>query len=113
MGDVQYCDKLDLYCFKDGKYQFNIDVVFELDGILIVKYYKQYFFYEKQFNILQKVEIVVFNILFGVIFGVFICFDMLFYDLVIIFVEKYGVRNIVFLIVWMDGFFILVLVEFQ
>lgn len=57
-------------------------------------------------------EIVIFKIFFGVIFGVFICFDMLFYDFVIEFVEKFGVRNIVFLIVWMDGFFILVLVEY-
>lgn len=57
-------------------------------------------------------EIVIFKIFFGVIFGVFICFDMLFYDFVIEFVEKFGVCNIVFLIVWMDGFFILVLVEY-
>lgn len=113
MGDVQYCEKSDPHCPKDGKYQFNTDVVFESDGTLIAKYHKQHLFHEKQFNTPQKAEIVVFNTSFGVTFGVFTCFDMLFHDPAITLVEKYGVRNIVFPTAWMDGFPILASVEFQ
>ena len=113
MGDVQYCDKSDPHCPKDGRYQFNTDVVLESDGTLIAKYHKQNLFHEDQFNTPQKVEIVIFNTSFGVTFGVFTCFDMLFHDPAITLVEKYGVRNIVFPTAWFHGFPTLISVEFQ
>ncbi len=113
MGDVQYCDKSDPHCPEDGRYQFNTDVVFDTDGTLLAKYHKQHLFHEDQFNTPQKVEIVIFKTSFGVTFGVFTCFDMLFYDPAIVLVEKFGVRNIVFPTAWMDGFPILASVEYQ
>ena len=113
MGDVQYCNKTDPHCPKDDRYQFNTDVVFESDGTLVAKYHKQNLFHEDQFNTPQKAEIVIFETSFGVTFGVFTCFDMLFHDPAITLVEKYGIRNIVFPTAWMDGFPILASVEYQ
>ena len=113
MGDLQYCNKSDPHCPEDGRYQFNTDVVFDTDGTLLAKYHKQHLFHEEQFNTPQKAEIVVFKTSFGVTFGVFTCFDMLFYDPAIELVEKFGIRNIVFPTAWMDGFPILASVEYQ
>lgn len=113
MGDVQYCDKSDPHCPQDGRYQFNTDVVLESDGTLLAKYHKQNLYHEYQFNTPQKAEIVIFKTSFGISFGVFTCFDMLFHDPAITLVEKFGVRNIVFPTAWMDGFPILASVEYQ
>lgn len=113
MGDVQYCNKSDPHCPEDGRYQFNTDVVFDTDGTLLAKYHKQHLFHEDQFNTPQKAEIVIFKTSFGVKFGVFTCFDMLYYDPAIELVEKFGVRNIVFPTAWMDGFPILASIEYQ
>ena len=60
MGDIQYCTKRDPNCPKDGKYQFNTDVVFDNDGTLIAKYHKQHLYYEKAFNTPSKCEFVTF-----------------------------------------------------
>ncbi|KAL9961908.1 hypothetical protein ACROYT_G030944 [Oculina patagonica] len=113
MGDVQYCNKSDPHCPEDGRYQFNTDVVFDTDGTLLAKYHKQHLYHEDQFNTPQEAEIVIFKTSFGVTFGVFTCFDMLFYDPAIELVQKFGVRNIVFPTAWMDGFPILASVEYQ
>lgn len=87
--------------------------MFDTDGTLLAKYHKQHLYHEIQFNTPQKAEIVTFKTSFGVTFGVFTCFDMLFYDPAIELVEKSGVRNIVFPTAWMDGFPILASVEYQ
>lgn len=113
MGDVQYCEKSDPHCPGDGRYQFNTDVVFDTDGTMLAKYHKQHLFHEKAFNTPQKPEIVIFKTSFGVKFGVFTCFDMVFRDPAIELVEKYGIRNIVFPTAWMDGFPIMASVEYQ
>lgn len=113
MGDVQYCDKSDPYCPGDGRYQFNTDVVFDTDGTLLAKYHKQHLYHEKAFNTPQKPEIVIFKTSFGIEFGVFTCFDMVYHDPAIELVEKYGIRNIVFPTAWMDGFPIMASVEYQ
>ena len=60
MGDIQYCTKRDPNCPKDGKYQFNTDVIFDSDGTLIAKYHKQHLYYEEAFNTPPKCEFVTF-----------------------------------------------------
>ena len=113
MGDVQYCDKSEPHCPHDGRYQFNTDVAFDTDGSFLAKYHKQHLYHEEAFNTPLKAEIVTFETSFGITFGVFTCFDMLFFDPAIELVEKRGIRDIVFPTAWMDGFPILASVEYQ
>ena len=82
MGDVEYCNKTsDPHCPDDGRYQFNTDVAFT-DGTLPARYRKVHLFgFEKTyFNTVRQPEVVTFITSFGVTFGVFTCFDLLFYD---------------------------------
>lgn len=60
MGDIQYCKQSDPNCPKDGRYQYNTDVVFDSDGRLLAKYHKQHLFFEEAFNTPSKCEIIIF-----------------------------------------------------
>ena len=112
MGDVKKCTKTDPNCPKDGRYQYNTDVVFDTDGKLIARYHKQHLFYEGGFNTPAKCEHVTFITSFGVRFGVFTCFDMLYADPALDLVHL-GVCNIVFPTAWMDALPLLAAVEYQ
>ena len=114
MGDVKPCDtKTDPNCPDDGRYQFNTDVAFDTDGTLLARYRKMHLFsIEKTyFNTPLQPEVVTFTTSFGVTFGVFTCFDLLFYDPAIVLGES--VRNIVFPTAWMDGLPTLISVGIQ
>jgi len=114
MGDVKYCNKTsDPYCPDDGRYQFNTDVAFDTDGTLLARYRKMHLFsIEKTyFNTPRQPEVVTFTTSFGVTFGVFTCFDLLFYDPAIVLGES--VSNIVFPTAWMDGLPTLISVGIQ
>lgn len=56
-------------------------------------------------------EFIIFDIFFGK-FGIFVCFDAFFYDLVILLVIKYKVDYIVFFTVWFDVVFFFVVIGF-
>ena len=103
MGDVKYCSKTsDPNCPNDGRYQFNTDVAFDTDGTLLASYHKVHLFsIEKTYFNVPQPEAVTFMTSFGVRFGVFTCFDLLFHDPAIVLGES--VRNIVFPTAWMDG----------
>ena len=114
MGDVKYCNKTsDPSCPDDGRYQFNTDVAFDTDGTLLARYHKVHLFsIEKTyFNIPLQPEAVTFETSFGVTFGVFTCFDLLFYDPAIVLGKS--VHNIVFPTAWMDGLPTLISVGIQ
>lgn len=114
MGDVEYCKKTsDPHCPDDGRYQFNTDVAFDTDGTLLARYHKVHLFsIEKTlFNAPRQPEVVTFTTSFGVTFGVFTCFDLLFYDPAIVLGES--VSNIVFPTAWMDGLPTLISVGIQ
>lgn len=114
MGDVEPCTKAsDPSCPDDGRYQFNTDVAFDTDGTLLARYRKIHLFrIEKTyFNTPLQPEFVTFTTSFGVTFGVFTCFDLVFYDPAILLGES--VRNIVFPTAWMDGLPTLISVGIQ
>lgn len=114
MGDLKSCNKsIDEYCLVDGRYQYNINVVFDDEGKFVVRYYKQYFFLNemKVVDRLFVLEYIIFETFFGK-FGIFICFDALFYDFVVLLVIEYKVDYIVFFIVWFDVFFFFVVIGF-
>ncbi|XP_028401466.1 pantetheinase-like [Dendronephthya gigantea] len=113
MGDIQHCSKSDPNCPKDGRYQYNTDVVFDRNGRLLAKYHKQHLYFEKAFNTPTKCEFVTFVTSFQVRFGVFTCFDMLFKDPAIDLVQTYGIQNIVFPTAWFHGFPMIISIEFQ
>ena len=79
MGDVQPCEGEHL-CPSDGRYQFNTNVVFESNGTLIAKYHKQnlYGLEREYFDAGDPTKCITFNTSFGVTFGTFTCFDLLY-----------------------------------
>ncbi|XP_038509385.1 pantetheinase isoform X3 [Canis lupus familiaris] len=102
IGDKKPCNASDSQCPLDGRYQYNTDVVFDSQGKLVARYHKHNLFMgENQFNVPKKPEIVTFDTIFGR-FGVFTCFDILFYDPAVTLVKDFHVDTIVFPTAWMN-----------
>ena len=101
MGEKQPCSSSDPHCPPDGRYQFNTDVVFEIDGSFVTKYHKFHLYHEevKIFDAPLSPEHVTFKASFGVIFGIFTCNDMVFGDPPLVLVEN-GVKNFIFPLAW-------------
>lgn len=80
MGDIQPCNHEP--CPDDKKYHFNTNVVFETDGILVAKYHKINLYAGEAiyFNSgsYSNNTCVSFDTSFGVKFGTFTCYDLLF-----------------------------------
>lgn len=113
MGDVQQCTNQDHHCPPDMRYQYNTDVIFDVDGKLLAKYHKQNLYHEKGFNVPSKCERITFTTGFGIRFGVFTCFDMLFECPSVDLVKHFDVHDVVMPTAWMDGFPTLVSIQFQ
>ncbi|XP_013870188.1 biotinidase [Austrofundulus limnaeus] len=113
MPDLQPCTpKTDPACPSDGRWQFNTNVVFNSDGLLVARYHKQNLYFEESFNTPPQPEIVTFETPFAGRFGLFICFDILFREPTIALVEK-GVNQLIFPTAWMNAFPLLDSVQFQ
>lgn len=65
-------------CGKDGKILYNTNVVFDRNGTVISKYRKYNLYNEKVIAIEEKPELATFTTDFGIQFGHFICFDIMF-----------------------------------
>ncbi|XP_035903182.1 vanin-like protein 1 isoform X1 [Anopheles stephensi] len=65
-------------CSADGLYHFNTNVAFDREGMVVSRYRKFNLFGEKGINTTSYPEIVSFETDFGVRFGHFICFDLMF-----------------------------------
>uniref|UniRef100_UPI00398F2224 biotinidase n=1 Tax=Pristiophorus japonicus TaxID=55135 RepID=UPI00398F2224 len=113
MGERQPCNHSDHGCPSDGRYQFNTNVVFDAEGALIAKYHKQNLFFEVAFNTPKTVQHVIFNTSFAGSFGIFTCFDILFYEPTVSLIENYGVKQIIFTTAWFNLLPLLSAVEFQ
>jgi hypothetical protein len=83
MIDNVACDiSTDAACPSDNHYQYNTDVVFDESGTLIAKYHKSHEWpgLKKAYDQPVAPSEVTFTASFGVEFGLFICFDIMFED---------------------------------
>ena len=97
MGEKQPCTSSDPHCPPDGRYQFNSNVVFEIDESFVTKYHK-FNLYSNENRVIDAPvtpEHVMFTASFGVTFGVFTCHDILFKDPPLVLVER-GVQNFIY-----------------
>ncbi|XP_034747235.1 biotinidase [Etheostoma cragini] len=115
MPDLQPCPlKTDpsSSCPSDGRWQFNTNVVFRSDGLLVARYHKQNLYFEKAFDTPPQPEIITFDTPFAGRFGIMICFDILFHKPTVTLVER-GVRQLVYPTAWMNQLPLLDSIQFQ
>ncbi|XP_069033153.1 biotinidase isoform X1 [Embiotoca jacksoni] len=115
MADLQPCPlKTDpsSSCPSDGRWQFNTNVVFSSDGLLVARYHKHNLYFEKAFDKPPQSEIITFETPFAGRFGLIICFDILFHDPTGILLEK-GVRQLIYPTAWMNQLPLLDTIQFQ
>lgn len=89
IGDVVFCNTTSSptstviphthgTCRSDGRIQYNTAVAFDEQGRLLVKYHKHHLYGESEWYDVPRVfSKAAFNTSFGVTFGLFICFDVL------------------------------------
>ncbi|XP_058463790.1 vanin-like protein 1 [Malaya genurostris] len=86
-------------CAADGLYHFNTNVVYDRNGVVIARYRKYNLFGERGINTTTSVETVRFETDFGVLFGTFTCFDLMF-DQPALQLIRDGVTDIIFTTMW-------------
>lgn len=86
-------------CSAAGYNIFNTNVVFDRQGVIVSRYRKVHL-YGEQKNTTFTPEFGWFDTDFGVRFGHFICFDILFYTPAQQMVEKYGIKDFIFPSMW-------------
>ncbi|EDW37914.1 GL21362 [Drosophila persimilis] len=74
---------------------YNTNVVFDRNGAVVSRYRKWNLYLEPLTNRTKSAELAIFRTDFGVTFGHFICFDMLFYSPAQELVERLGVRHLI------------------
>ncbi|KAM4630378.1 biotinidase [Polymixia lowei] len=99
-------------CPSDGRWQFNTNVVFRSDGLLVARYHKHNLYFEKAFDKPPSPEIITFDTPFAGRFGVLTCFDLLFHEPTVTLLER-GVRQLVYPTAWMNQLPLLAAVQFQ
>lgn len=82
-------------CALNGLNVYNTNVVFDRQGKVVSRYRKVNIYVEQKNTTLQP-EIAIFETDFGVRFGQFICFDMLFYEPVQRMVKEYKIKDFIF-----------------
>ncbi|KAH0627351.1 hypothetical protein JD844_002945 [Phrynosoma platyrhinos] len=113
VGTKQFCKHNDPFCPPDGRYQFNTNVVFNDNGTLIAIYRKQNLYFEYAFNTPPETDHIIFYTPFAGKFGIFTCFDILFYEPAVSLIKQYNVKQIVYPTAWMNQLPLLSAVEFQ
>lgn len=90
----------DKNCPAKGRYRYNTNVVFDRNGAVIARYRKYNLYDEDHNNKPLEAEAAFFDTDFGVRFGTFTCFDILFAKPAIDLVTKYNVTDIAFPTAW-------------
>ncbi|XP_072364878.1 biotinidase-like [Scyliorhinus torazame] len=114
LGEREACEFSDPKCPSDGRYHFNTNVVFDAEGTLIAKYQKwKLFRTEIYYNKPKTLQHVIFDTPFAGKFGIFTCFDILFYEPAVSLIERYGIKQIIFPTAWMNKLPLLSAVQFH
>lgn len=77
-------------------------MVFDREGRVISRYRKTHLYRYEWYteNVLEKPELATFTTDFGVTFGHFICFDMLFYEPAMVLLRHLNVTDVVYPTYW-------------
>lgn len=82
-------------CAASGLNVYNTNVVFDREGRVVSRYRKVNIYVENKNTTLEP-EYGIFDTDFGVRFGHFICFDILFYTPALELVQHYGIQDFIF-----------------
>ncbi|XP_066587545.1 vanin-like protein 1 [Prorops nasuta] len=88
------------HCAGDNTLYYNTNVAFDRNGKIIARYRKTHLYLEPQFNVTTNPEIVTFDTDFGVTFGTFTCFDILFKEPALTLTRKHQITDIIFTTAW-------------
>lgn len=101
-------------CPRDGRFQFNTNVVFSSNGTLLERYRKYNLYFEAAFDAPPEADLVVFDTPFAGRFGVFTCFDILFFrPAVALLLGDPAVRHVAFPAAWAGQLPLLAAVQIQ
>ncbi|XP_050438268.1 vanin-like protein 1 isoform X2 [Adelges cooleyi] len=101
LPEIEYCSKEeDPSCADDLANYYNTNVVFDRQGTIVARYRKFNLFREGGFNVTHSSELCTFDTDFGVRFGMFICFDILFQNPANLVIQEKGVKDVVYSTAW-------------
>ncbi|NXW64471.1 BTD Biotinidase, partial [Eurystomus gularis] len=113
LGTKQPCEQTDPHCPSDGRYQFNTNVAFNDDGMLVATYRKHNLYFEYAFDTPPEPDYQTFDTPFAGKFGMFTCFDILFFEPAVNLIRQYNLKQVVYPTAWMNQLPLLSAVEFQ
>uniref|UniRef100_A0A140TAI2 Biotinidase n=1 Tax=Rattus norvegicus TaxID=10116 RepID=A0A140TAI2_RAT len=113
LGTKQPCLGSDPGCPQDGRYQFNTNVAFSDNGTLVGRYRKHNLYFEEAFDSPADVDLTTFDTPFAGKFGMFTCFDILFFDPAVRLLRDFEVKHIAYPTAWMNQLPLLAAIEIQ
>ncbi|KAJ8711351.1 hypothetical protein PYW07_008593 [Mythimna separata] len=101
------------YCPEEKEYIFNTNVVFDRSGAVIDRFRKINLFGEYTHTPALRPDLGEFSTDFGVTFGHFICFDLMFQVPAVQVVQKSNIKNVIFPTMWFSELPYLTAVQIQ
>jgi pantetheine hydrolase len=103
MGERVTCNvATDPLCPSDGRYQFNTNVVFDPNGVIVARYRKyNLFLSEPPYNQPSTVDYSYFDTPYGR-FGAIVCFDIIFREPSVSLIENFNISHVLFPTAWMN-----------
>nr|CAD7576104.1 unnamed protein product [Timema californicum] len=87
-------------CNQTETVYYNTNVVFDRRGVVVARYRKYHLFLEPSFSRPEEPEISIFETDFGVRFGIFTCFDIIFQAPAVQLVRKFNITDVIFPAKW-------------